>query len=246
MLSYLFELRRRLLTVLIVFLCLFAVLFFLAPHLFLVLMHPLLSIGASKPELVATGITAPLLVPIKLAANAALLLTVPFALLQLWRFVTPGLYRREKKLLGWTVTTSVCLFLIGALFCFYLILPFLFKCFVNATPEGVRYLPDITLAADFITRMLLLFGLSFQLPLLCVFLASIQLVRLEQLITLRPYVIVGAFIVGMLLTPPDVLSQILLAVPLCLLYELGILGVRWFALENNSRENTILGKRSLN
>jgi sec-independent protein translocase protein TatC len=197
--------------------------FFFAPHLFHQLVSPLLQILPTGEPLIATQITTPLFTPIKLAADAAILCTAPFALLQIWYFVSPGLYREERSRFRWAIISSLLLFVVGALFCFYVVLPFMLQLFAHSVPVGVRLMPDITYAVDFITRMLLLFGLCFQVPLVCCLMVSFLLITVEHLKSIRPYVIVAAFTIGMLLTPPDVLSQIMLAVPLCLLYELGIL-----------------------
>ena len=223
MLTHLLELRRRTLYVIMVFIALFMLFFFIAPNIFHQLISPLLSVLPLKDPLIATQITTPLLIPIKLAADAAMLCTAPFALLQIWRFATPGLYRQERITLQWAILGSILLFITGVLFCFYVVLPYMLQFFAQAVPTGVRLMPDITYAVDFITRMLLLFGICFQVPLLCVLLIHLALVDVSTLKTIRSYVIVAAFIIGMLLTPPDVLSQITLAVPLCLLYELGII-----------------------
>lgn len=223
MLNHLIELRHRILYVMAVFLGSFLLFFFLAPNLFHQLMSPLLQVLPIKDPLIATQITTPLFVPIKLAADAALLITTPYALFQLWRFASPGLYQDERHGLRWAIVGSLLLFGAGVLFCYGIVLPFMLQFFVHAVPAGVRLMPDISYAADFITRMLLIFGLCFQVPLLCFLFVQLNLISIKTLKTARPYVIVGAFIIGMLLTPPDVLSQIMLAVPLCLLYELGIL-----------------------
>ena len=222
MLTHLLELRRRILRVLAVFIAFCLLFFFLAPELFHQLMSPLLYILPTKDPLIATQLMTPLLTPIQLAADAAMLCTAPYALLQLWYFASPGLYRYEQRLLRWGLLSSLLLFCMGVLFCFYIVLPFMLQCLVHSVPEGVRLMPDIVYAVDFITRMLLLFGFCFQVPLLCVLLVHLQLVSIATLKTIRPYMIVAAFTIGMLLTPPDVLSQIMLAVPLCLLYELGL------------------------
>lgn len=223
MLTHLLELRRRTLHVMIAFVALFLLFFFFAPNLFHQLVSPLLHVLPMHDPLIATQITTPLLIPIKLAADAAMLCATPYALLQIWSFAAPGLYQRERSTLRWAILGSMLLFVIGVLFCFYVVLPFMLQFFAQAVPAGVRLMPDITYAVDFITRMLLLFGICFQVPLLCVFLVHLQLTNVTTLKTIRPYVIVAAFTIGMLLTPPDVLSQIMLAVPLCLLYELGII-----------------------
>lgn len=225
-LSHLLDLRKRLFYVILVFINLFLVSYFFANELFHLLVAPLVRALPMKSSLIATQITAPVLMPLSLAADAALLATAPFALLQLWRFIAPGLYRDERFHLSSALIASLLLFCLGVLFCFYLVLPFLFQFFTKNITEGVRLMPDMTYVLDFITRMLLIFGLSFQLPLLCLTLVQLRWIDLAVLKKIRPYVIVAAFVVGMLLTPPDVLSQLMLALPLCILYELGIILVK--------------------
>lgn len=222
MLNYLFELRRLALHVMFIFFAFFLLFFFFAKELFHGLMLPLLKALPNQDSLIATQISSAVLTPMQLAANAALLATAPFALAQLWRFIAPGLYVHERGNLAAAIFTSLLLFGLGVFFCFFLILPFMFQFFAHALPSGVRLMPDMANALDFITRMLLLFGLCFQLPLFTVLLVRLNWVQLSRLKELRPYVIVGAFIIGMLLTPPDVMSQLMLALPLCLLYELGL------------------------
>ncbi|MDR3442552.1 MAG: twin-arginine translocase subunit TatC [Legionella sp.] len=223
MLQHLIELRRRGIQTLICFSALFLLFFFFANNLFEALVSPLLHILSAEEGLIATQITSPVFTPLKLAADAAMLLSTPFALFQFWRFISPGLYKKEQNTLRIALIFSFVLFIVGVLFCFYFILPFMFHFFAQAMPKGVRYMPDMAYALDFITRMLLLFGLCFQVPLACLLLVRLNIVEVHTLKKIRPYVIVGAFIIGMLLTPPDVLSQIMLAVPLCLLYETGII-----------------------
>jgi sec-independent protein translocase protein TatC len=223
MLVHLIEIRRRAIFTLMWFGGLFLVFFFIAGDLFHALVKPLLDSLPNHEGLVATQITSPLFTPLKLAANGAMLLTTPFAIFQLWQFIRPGLYKKEQQKFRGALLLIPLLFTLGALFCFYLVLPYMFQFFAKALPEGVRYMPDITYALDFITHMLIVFGLSFQVPLVCVTLVKTQLVDVTTLKKIRPYVIVGAFIVGMLLTPPDVFSQITLALPLCFLYETGII-----------------------
>ncbi len=222
MLTHLIECRRRLLHILSCFFVCFLVFFFIAPRLFHATVSSLLVVLPLNDSLIATHMTTALLTPIKLAANAALLVTTPYALVHLWLFISPGLYLRERQRLLWAMSSSLLLFICGVLFGFYLVLPYMFSFFVHAMPDGVRFMPDMGYAVDFITHMLLIFGLCFQVPLVCVLLVRMDVMELNALKIIRPYVIVLAFILGMLLTPPDVLSQIMLAVPLCVLYELGI------------------------
>jgi len=241
MLNHLFELRRRALHVLTFFAALFMLFFFFAADLFHFLMMPLLHALPKQDSMIATQLTSTVLTPIKLAADAAMLATAPFALLHAWRFASPGLYRRERDNVRWAIVSSLILFAAGMLFCFYLVLPFMLQFFAGALPSGVRLMPDMGDAVDFITRMLLIFGFCFQVPLLCLLLVRLQLLEVAALKMVRPYIIVAAFIVGMLLTPPDVLSQIMLAIPLCLLYELGIVLAVFFAKPATGRKSELAG-----
>ncbi|MFJ1268767.1 twin-arginine translocase subunit TatC [Legionella lytica] len=227
-LPHLLELRRRSILILLWFALLFTAFFFLANELFQVLVSPLSHTLSATDDLIATQIASPVFTPLKLAADAALLLTAPYALFHLWRFVSPGLYQKEQRTLRSAMILSLLLFLAGVAFCYYLVLPFMFQFFIHALPKGVRYMPDMAYALDFITRMLLLFGLCFQVPLVCLTLVRLSLIDVDTLKKIRPYVIVAAFIIGMLLTPPDVFSQIMLAVPLCFLYEAGIVLAIYF------------------
>lgn len=202
MLHHLIELRRRSLQILICFSALFLLFFFLANDLFQAVVSPLLHILSVQEGLIAIQITSPVFTPLKLAADVALLLSAPFALFHLWRFISPGLYKKEQNTLRTALILSLLLFVAGILFCFYLVLPFMFHFFAHALPKGVRYMPDMAYALDFITRMLLLFGFCFQVPLVCLVLVRLNSVEISTLKKIRPYVIVGAFIVGMLLTPP--------------------------------------------
>lgn len=226
MIEHLIALRRRLILVVSCFLVLFGLFFCLSNDVFRIVASPLTHLLPSQESLIATQITTPVLTPLTLAANLALLCTTPYALFHLWQFVAPGLYRNERKGLKSTILLSVLLFFIGVLFCFYVVLPLILQFFIHAVPTGVHLMPDMAAAIDFMTRMMLLFGLCFQVPLICVLLVKIGLMDLAALQAVRPYWIVTAFILGMLLTPPDVLSQVTLAVPLCVLYELGIVCCR--------------------
>ena len=222
MLKSLLELRQRILIVLVFFCTFFLLFFFWANPLFLLIIQPLQHALSPNSTLIATQITSTVLIPLSIAANASFLCTTPFALIQLWYFIAPGLYREEKRFFILIALGSLSLFITGLLFCYLIVLPLLFQFFTQALPNGVTLMPDITSSTAFITRMLWLFGIAFQVPLVCASLVRLGWVHLQTLKQIRPYVIVGAFIIGMLLTPPDVLSQVLLAVPLCILYELGI------------------------
>jgi sec-independent protein translocase protein TatC len=231
-LHHLLELRRRALHCFAVFVCFFITFFFLAPNLFHQLIQPLLDILPKGNHVVATHITSTVFVPLQLAMDASILCTAPFMLYNLWHFIAPGLYRIERVNVGWAIISSLSLFILGLMFCYVWVLPFMLQFFISAIPTDVHLMPDMISTVDFMTRMLLIFGMCFQVPLICLFLVRIQLITIQTLKEIRPYVIVGAFVIAMLLTPPDVLSQITLAVPLCLLYELGIVLARLLAGED--------------
>lgn len=227
--TLLIELRKRLLGVLLVFISLFALFFFYATPLFYWYMLPLHHVLPAPHHMIATHITTPLLTPLSMAMNLALFCTVPYVLWQIWRFASPALYRTERRNMFWLLCSSFSLFGIGCLFCYVFILPFMFQLMVQALPKDVLLSPDIGFVSQFITEMLIVFGISFQIPLLCFVLIQMHILSIEQCRAVRPYVIVTAFILGMLLTPPDVLSQILLAVPLWGLYESGLFLARAFS-----------------
>lgn len=223
MIEHIIELRRRFILVTLFFIMAFIVLYCFSSGVFEWVVSPLIRLLPQETGLIATQITLPVLMPLSLSADLALLCTAPFALFHIWRFVAPGLYRQEQQGVGFAIGISLVLFVLGVLFCFYGVLPFVLKFFVQAVPAGVRYMPDMGSAVDFIIRMTMLFGFCFQVPLVCVLLVKTGIIDIQTLKKARPYWIVTAFILGMLLTPPDVLSQVTLAIPLCLLYELGVM-----------------------
>jgi len=234
MLESLLELRKRLLRCLVWFFLCFALCFYYANPLYLMVVQPLLVRLPERAHLIATNVTSTILTPLQLAIHMALLLSIPMLLWQIWAFVAPGLYRWEKRPLQQGIVLSLALFICGVAFGYYVALPLLFSFFIQALPQGVQLLPDISQTLDFILWMLAVFGVSFQVPLVCALLVRIRLVTIEQLILIRPYIIVLAFILGMLLTPPDVLSQVILAVPLYLLYELGIGLARIYSIKDSN------------
>lgn len=226
MLEALIELRQRVLQVLVLFLVVFALFFSQSSELVTFIVKPLLFALPIPGKLIATQVTSGVLSPLKLSFQMALLALSPLVLFHLWRFAAPGLYRNENYRLFSILLVSFLLFVCGLLFCFYAVLPFLFQWIVKAIPQDVILMPDLSATLAFIAQMLFVFGLCFQLPLICFMLVRLQWVNLKQLQQGRPYAIVLAFILGMLLTPPDVLSQILVALPLCFLYEFGIILVK--------------------
>ena len=225
-LSHLFELRDRLLRIVMLVLVVFLGLFFVANDLFTMVARPLMD--AYPGDIIAIGILSPFLTPIKLALVASIFLSMPFIFFQVWGFIAPGLYKHERKLVMPLVISSTILFYLGVLFAYYVVFPLVFAFLSKISPEGVNAMPDIAAYLDFILTLFFAFGLAFEIPIATIILVWMGMVTPEQLTKKRPYVIVGAFVVGMFLTPPDIISQTLLAIPMWVLFEVGIFFSRFF------------------
>jgi len=223
LMAHLLELRNRLLRVFIVVLVVFAALFPFSESLYLHISEPLRVFLPSSSTMIATEVTSPFLTPFKLALVSAMFISMPYILYQLWAFVAPALYKQEKKIALPLFCASVVLFYTGMAFAYYLVFPLVFLFFTSVAPEGISVMPDIRAYLDFVLKLFMAFGLSFQIPIAVVILSWLGTVDPNKLATKRPYVIVLCFIVGMLLTPPDIISQALLAIPMWLLFEVGIL-----------------------
>lgn len=225
--SHLIELRTRLLrAVLTVGVVLIALIPF-ANRLYTELAAPLVARLPQGAHLIATEVASPFVTPLKLAFYVALFISMPMIVYQLWAFVSPGLYRNEKRLARPLLVAALGLFYMGCAFAYFLVLPAAFRFLTAVTPQGVEMMTDITHYLDFVMLMFFAFGLCFEVPVAVVILAAIGIVNLEQLRNGRRYAIVGAFAIAAFITPPDITSMIMLAIPMCLLYELGMLAVRW-------------------
>jgi len=224
--SHLVELRDRLLrailAVIVVFLCLFP----WARELYAFLAKPLLAVLPVGGQMIATDVVGVFLVPVKVAFLVAFLIALPYVLYQTWAFVAPGLYAHEKRLVLPLVAASSVLFVLGMAFAYFLVFPVVFKFMASIAPEGVAWMTDIDKYLSFVLTTFVAFGVTFEVPVVVVVLVHVGLISIQKLKEIRPYVIVGAFVVGAIFTPPDVLSQVMLAVPLWFLYELGILVAR--------------------
>src|SRR5919205_215816 len=224
--SHLMELRDRLLRSLIaigvVFLCLFP----WASDLYDALAYPLVHSLPEGSKMIATGVITPFLIPVKVAAMVAFLIVLPYVLYQAWAFVAPGLYSHEKKLVLPLIVASTVLFLLGIAFCYFFVFGVVFAFVNRIAPASITVAPDIEQYLNFVLTMFLAFGVTFEVPIVVVILARMGVVSVEQLKSVRPYFIVGSFVVAAVVTPPDVLSQLLLAIPMCLLYELGLIFAR--------------------
>jgi sec-independent protein translocase protein TatC len=229
---HLLELRSRLLKIVIGLVV--SILAFLpfSNELYTWLAQPLLNQMPVGTHMIATAVTTPFLVPMKVSTLVAIVVSLPYTLYQVWAFVAPGLYAHERRFIGPLVVVSTLLFLMGMAFAYFLVFPVLFGFIATSAPIGVSVMTDIGSYLDFVTTMFVSFGLAFEVPIAVVILVKFNLVKVEALKEARPYVIVGAFIVGAILTPPDVISQVMLAVPLCLLYEAGVLASKFVQPKN--------------
>jgi sec-independent protein translocase protein TatC len=225
--SHLIELRERLMkaggAILLVFICLVP----FAQKIFTLVAQPLMKQLPANSSMIATEVASPFLTPFKTTLFVALFVSMPVVIYQAWAFVAPGLYRKEKRFAIPLVLSSILLFYLGTAFAYFIVFPLMFAFFTTAAPEGVTVMTDISSYLDFILVIFMAFGIAFEVPIATVMLVGSGLVTTQSLTSKRPYVFLGAFVVGMLLTPPDVISQTLLAVPMYLLFEAGILMSRF-------------------
>lgn len=226
LIAHLLELRDRLLKIVWGVLLAFLPLMIFAKELYAWLAHPLLEMMPEGTSMIATDVASPFFTPIKLAALVAFIVAMPWVLFQVWAFVAPGLYKSEKRLVLPLMASSTLLFYAGMAFAFFLVLPTVFRFIVSVAPEGVSVMTDISKYLDFVLGIFLAFGFAFETPVALVLLVKTGFVTPAKLASVREYVFVGAFVVGAIFTPPDIVSQIMLAVPVYLLYELGIVAAR--------------------
>jgi sec-independent protein translocase protein TatC len=227
--SHLVELRTRIIRASAAILVVLVLLFPWAKEIYAALAAPLLKVLPAGATMIATDVTGTFLVPLKVTAMAAFLVALPYVLWQVWAFVAPGLYQHEKRLAIPVIVSSFVFFLIGMTFAYFVVFPVAFGFFAAYAPAGVTMMTDIDKYLSFVLAMFLAFGVTFEVPVVVIVLVRLGVVTIPKLKSIRSYVIVGAFVAGAIFTPPDVVSQLLLAIPLWLLYELGILMAR-FAL----------------
>jgi len=225
--GHLLELRKRLLYSVVALLLVFVGLFPWASELYALLAQPMLDKLPKGGQMIATDVTTPFFVPMKVALMTAFLITLPYILFQIWSFVAPGLYTHEKRWVVPLVVASLLLFLSGMAFAYFAVFPMVFAFITAAAPEGVAVMTDIDKYLSFVLTMFLAFGLAFQVPVAVVAMVKMGFVSIAKLREIRRYVIVGAFIVAAIVTPPDVVSQFMLAIPMWMLYEAGILVAVW-------------------
>ncbi|GAB5604723.1 twin-arginine translocase subunit TatC [Sideroxyarcus sp. TK5] len=227
LIAHLVELRSRLLNSFLAWLLVFICLFPWAAELYALLAQPMLDKLPQGGQMIATDVTTPFFVPLKVAMMVSFVVALPFVLYQVWRFVAPGLYAHEKKLVLPLIMASTLLFLCGMAFAYFAVFPVVFGFITAAAPAGVAVMTDIDKYLSFVMGMFLAFGITFEVPVVVVILVRMGLVTVEKLREVRSYVIVGAFIIAAIVTPPDVVSQFMLAVPLWLLYEAGVVVAGW-------------------
>jgi len=224
--SHLVELRDRLLRIIVAVLAVFLVLMPFANDLYTWLATPLLKSLPEGATMIATQVASPFLTPFKFTFMLALFLCVPFILYQAWAFIAPGLYQSERRIAFPLLVSSCALFYLGVAFAYFVVFPLVFGFLTGNAPEGVSVMTDIASYLDFVLLMFFAFGLAFEVPIATVLIIWAGIATPESLVQKRPYIIVGAFVIGMLLTPPDVLSQTLLAIPMWLLFEVGVIASR--------------------
>jgi len=225
--GHLIELRSRLLNSALALLLIFICLFPWAADLYSLLAQPMLAKLPQGGQMIATDVTTPFFVPLKVAMMAAFLIALPYMLYQIWRFVAPGLYAQEKRMVLPLVIASTLLFYSGMAFAYFVVFPVVFGFITAAAPQGVAVMTDIDKYLSFVIGMFMAFGIAFQVPVAVVLLVRVGVVTVQKLREIRSYVIVAAFVIGAIFTPPDVVSQFMLAIPLWLLYEAGIVVAAW-------------------
>lgn len=232
LISHLIELRSRLVRSVITLLVVFAGLSFFASEIYHMVSAPLLEKLPENSYMIATEMASPFLTPFKLTAFVALIVCMPYILFQAWSFVAPGLYENEKHFAIPLLASSILLFYLGILFAFFVVFPLVFGFLTHAAPDGVTVMPDINQYLSFILLLFFAFGMCFEVPVATLLLVKAGITTVEDLANNRPYIIVGAFVLGMLLTPPDIISQTLLAIPMWALFEIGLIMCKFLVPED--------------
>ena len=237
--SHLIELRNRLIRATAVIVVVFLGLMPFASKIYDMVAAPMMHALPAGSRMIATGVITPFLIPVKITMLLAFLIALPWVLYQVWAFVAPGLYAHEKRLVAPLVISSSLLFLAGVAFCYFFVFGVVFKFVNDFAPKSISVAPDIESYLDFVISMFIAFGMTFEVPIIVIVLVRMGLVSVQKLKEIRPYVIVGAFVVAAIVTPPDVMSQLLLAVPICLLYEIGMFVAPLFVKVTQAPEETV-------
>ncbi|MDB2492134.1 twin-arginine translocase subunit TatC [Gammaproteobacteria bacterium] len=221
--SHLLELRSRLIRILICFGFLALVGIPFSSDIYTFAASPLLEILPSGSSMIATQVTSPLMAPLKLVFFSALLITMPYLFYEMWMFMSPGLYKKEKAFIAPLMLSTIFLFLSGVAFAYFIVCPIIFKFFIGVAPESISVMTDINQYMNFVIKLIFAFGIAFEIPVATFLLIKSEIVKKETLVKARPYLVIVFFIFGMLLTPPDIFSQLFLAIPMWVLFELGLL-----------------------
>ncbi|ABO25244.1 twin-arginine translocase subunit TatC [Shewanella loihica] len=236
LISHLLELRNKLLkaigSVLLVFICLV----YWANDIYHYMATPLMQALPESSSMIATDVAAPFFAPFKLTLILAFFIAIPYVLYQIWSFIAPGLYKHEKRLMVPLLASSTILFYLGIAFTYYIVFPVVFGFFTSVAPEGVQVATDISSYLSFVLKLFFAFGLAFEIPIAVILLCWAGVTTVEDLRAKRPYIIVGAFVVGMLLTPPDIISQTMLAVPMLILFEGGLIAARFYSKKDSDED----------
>lgn len=234
--EHLVELRNRLLNIVLVVTLIFLALSPLANSLFTMLAEPLQRFMPAGTQMIAIDVASPFFTPFKLTLVLAIFVAIPYILNQFWSFIAPGLYKHEQSLILPLLVSSTLLFYLGMSFAYYVVFPLVFGFMVSMTPDGVAMMTDISRYLDFVLKMFFAFGVAFEVPVITVVLVWMEIITPDSLASKRPHIIVGAFVIGMLMTPPDVISQTLLAIPMWLLFEVGLFFSRIALAKKVARE----------
>ncbi|NRD72302.1 twin-arginine translocase subunit TatC [Shewanella sp. VB17] len=236
LISHLLELRTRLLHAIGSVILIFACMAYWSNDIYHYLARPLMDVLPEASSMIATDVSAPFFAPFKLTLVLAFFIAIPYVLFQIWSFIAPGLYKHEKRLMVPLLTSSTFLFYLGIAFAYYVVFPVVFGFFTSVAPEGVQVATDISSYLSFILKLFFAFGLAFEIPIAVVILCWAGVTTPEDLKSKRPYIIVGAFVIGMLLTPPDIISQTMLAVPMLILFEGGLIAARFYSKKDDEDE----------
>ncbi len=237
--SHLIELRSRLIKAVAAILIIVIVQLPFAGKIYALMARPVMAYLPEGSSMIATGVLSPFLTPFKMVFILGIIIAMPFVLYQIWAFIAPGLYKSEKRIARPLLVSSIFLFYLGCLFAYFVIFPILFQFIPSIAPEGVNYMPDINSYLDIVVRLFFAFGIAFEMPIAVILMILMGVTTPEKLANNRPYVVVTVFIIGMLLTPPDIISQTLMAIPMWLLFEIGIIMGRILKKKKTDRENTI-------
>lgn len=237
--SHLIELRSRLIKAVAAILIIVIVQLPFAGEIYALMARPVMAYLPEGSSMIATGVLSPFLTPFKMVFILGIIIAMPFVLYQIWAFIAPGLYKSEKRIARPLLVSSIFLFYLGCLFAYFVIFPILFQFIPSIAPAGVNYMPDINSYLDIVVRLFFAFGLAFEMPIAVILMILLGVTTPDKLANNRPYVVVTVFVIGMLLTPPDIISQTLMAIPMWLLFEIGIIMGRILKKKKIDPENTI-------